>query len=62
MKEPLVAKQRYQKMFDNNTMGFQESKDRLAYCDIQLESVLIHFGTWLAGQYGGDRAYCNPLE
>jgi hypothetical protein len=40
----------------------QESEDRLGYCDMHLESALLSYGTWLAGQYGGDRGDCNPLE
>jgi hypothetical protein len=43
-------------------METEESKERLGYCAIHLESQLVPCGTWLAGQYGGDNADCNPFE
>jgi len=57
-----------QHRFDQNCsiitleMEIPESRDRLGYCDIHLASPLVPHGTWLAGQYGGDMADCNPLE
>jgi hypothetical protein len=40
----------------------QESKDRSDYCNLHLESTLVLAGSWTVGQYGEDRADCNPLE
>ena len=39
-----------------------ESETRYGYCDIHLGSKLIPYGSHLAGQYGGDKADCNPFE
>ena len=43
-------------------MEIEKSKDRLGYCDVHPESKLTPAATLLAGQYGGDRADCNPFE
>ncbi len=43
-------------------MRTEESKERLGYCDLHLDATLVPAGSWIAGQYGGNTADCNPLE
>jgi hypothetical protein len=43
-------------------MAIEEDEGRLGYCDVHPESQLLPSAAWLAGQYGGDKADCNPFE
>jgi hypothetical protein len=40
----------------------EESNERFGYCDLHLEWTLTPAGSWIAGQYGGDNADCNPFR